>query len=43
MNLLTLSSALDPKDGFRSSNINKICSNVEYFYPQDFTEQEEFI
>ncbi|KAL0011211.1 hypothetical protein SO802_006319 [Lithocarpus litseifolius] len=38
--LLTLSSALNPKDAFRSFKIGDICNLAENYYPQDFTEQE---
>ncbi|ESR36738.1 hypothetical protein CICLE_v10029872mg, partial [Citrus x clementina] len=38
--LLTLSSVLDPVDGFKSFDINNICSLVEKFYPHDFTPNE---
>jgi hypothetical protein len=39
--LLTLSSALDPKDGYKSFKIDDICSLVEVYYPLDFSEQEK--
>ncbi|GAV77212.1 LOW QUALITY PROTEIN: Dimer_Tnp_hAT domain-containing protein, partial [Cephalotus follicularis] len=38
--LLILSSALDPKDSFKSFSVEKICSMMSKFYPEDFTEQE---
>ncbi|XP_042412603.1 uncharacterized protein LOC122001761 [Zingiber officinale] len=38
--LLMLSSALDPKDNFNWFNIDKICTLAEKYYPEDFTEQE---
>ncbi|XP_073016062.1 uncharacterized protein [Primulina eburnea] len=38
--LLILSSALDPKDNFKWFNIDKICTLAEKYYPEDFTEQE---
>ena len=38
--LPTLSSALNPKDAFRSFKIGDICNLVENYYPQDFTKQE---
>ncbi|XP_042441196.1 zinc finger MYM-type protein 1-like [Zingiber officinale] len=38
--LLMLSSALDPKDNFNRFNIDKICNLAEKYYPEDFTEQE---
>jgi hypothetical protein len=39
--LLTLSSALDPNDGYKSFKIDDICSLAEVYYPLDFSEQEE--
>ena len=36
--LLILSSTLDPRDGYRSFNIDKICQLVDKFYPENFTE-----
>ncbi|OMO77763.1 Zinc finger, TTF-type [Corchorus olitorius] len=41
--LLTLSSALDPRDGFKLFETNAVCSLVEKFYPSDFTEQEKIL
>ena len=38
--LLTLSSALDPSDSFKSFNVENICSLAEKFYPRDFTNQD---
>ncbi|XP_059625291.1 uncharacterized protein LOC132268467 [Cornus florida] len=38
--LLTLSSALDPNDSFKSFNVEKICNLAEKFYPWDFTGQD---
>ena len=38
--LFILSSALNPKDAFRSFKIGDICNLVENYYPQDFTEHE---
>ncbi|KAF3457324.1 hypothetical protein FNV43_RR01981 [Rhamnella rubrinervis] len=38
--LLCLSSALDPSHGFRSFNIDDICKLAEKFYPEDFTHSE---
>ncbi|XP_074327191.1 uncharacterized protein LOC141665110 [Apium graveolens] len=35
--LLTLTSALDPHNHFKSFDIDKICHLAETFYPQDFT------
>ncbi|KAI5318135.1 hypothetical protein L3X38_037843 [Prunus dulcis] len=40
MELLILSSALDPSDGFKSFKIDDICKLAEKFYPQDFTVKE---
>ncbi|XP_028064331.1 uncharacterized protein LOC114267498 [Camellia sinensis] len=41
MELLVLSSALDPRDGYRSFNIDDICKLANKFYPMDFSEQEK--
>ncbi|XP_062166924.1 uncharacterized protein LOC133873208 [Alnus glutinosa] len=41
--LLCLSAALSPLDAYKSFKIDDICSLVEKFYPQDFTEQEKII
>ncbi|KDO51959.1 hypothetical protein CISIN_1g039830mg, partial [Citrus sinensis] len=38
--LLTLSLALDPVDGFKSFDIDNICSLAEKFYPHNFTPNE---
>ncbi|KAG6660505.1 hypothetical protein CIPAW_03G111900 [Carya illinoinensis] len=38
--LLMLSSALDPKDGYKSFNIDDICCLVEDYYPLDFSENK---
>ncbi|XP_044453815.1 uncharacterized protein [Triticum aestivum] len=38
--LLILCTSLDPKDSFRSFNIDNICSLASKFYPADFKEQE---
>ncbi|XP_073138886.1 uncharacterized protein [Henckelia pumila] len=38
--LLSLTSALDPKNSFESFNIDDICKLAEKFYPQDFTKQD---
>ena len=38
VDLLTLSSALNLKDAFRSFKISDICNLDENYYPQDFTE-----
>ncbi|KAL5752940.1 hypothetical protein ACOSQ2_023447 [Xanthoceras sorbifolium] len=40
MELFTLSSALDPRDDFKSFNIDNICKLEDKFYPIDFTEHE---
>ena len=37
MELLYLSSALDPSHAFRSFNVDDICNLAEKFYPEDFT------
>ncbi|KAK8316690.1 hypothetical protein V6Z11_A13G057000 [Gossypium hirsutum] len=37
IDLLTLSSALDPKDAYKSFNMDDICCIVEKYYPLDFT------
>ncbi|GAV82733.1 Dimer_Tnp_hAT domain-containing protein, partial [Cephalotus follicularis] len=39
--ILILSSALDPKDSFKSFSVDKICSLVSKFYSEDFTVQEQ--
>ncbi|GAV57732.1 Dimer_Tnp_hAT domain-containing protein, partial [Cephalotus follicularis] len=41
--LIILSSALNPTDGYRSFDCDKICNLVEKFYPLDFTEQEKIL
>ncbi|GAV87843.1 LOW QUALITY PROTEIN: hypothetical protein CFOL_v3_31268, partial [Cephalotus follicularis] len=38
--LLILSSALDPKYSFKSFSVDKICSLMSKFYPEDFTKQQ---
>ncbi|XP_058202792.1 uncharacterized protein LOC131317246 [Rhododendron vialii] len=38
--LLVLSSTLEPKDGFKSFNVDHICTLAEKFYPDDFTNQQ---
>lgn len=40
MELLTLSHALDPKNGYKSFNIDSICMLAEKYYPADFTDQD---
>ena len=37
IDLLTLGSALNPKDAFRSFKIGDICNLAENYYPKDFT------
>ncbi|XP_028062425.1 uncharacterized protein LOC114265791 [Camellia sinensis] len=41
MELLVLSSTLDPRDGYRSFKIEDICKLANKFYPMDFSEQEK--
>ncbi|KAH9677684.1 DUF4371 domain-containing protein [Citrus sinensis] len=41
--LLTLSLALDPVDGFKSFDIDNICSLAEKFYPHNFTPNEVLV
>ncbi|XP_057431672.1 uncharacterized protein LOC130724460 [Lotus japonicus] len=41
MKLLTLSSALIPKNAYKAWNIDKICTLVDKYYPNDFSEQEK--
>jgi hypothetical protein len=41
--LLTLSSALDPNDAYKSFNIDDICNLAEKYYSLDFSEQEKII
>ncbi|XP_062114787.1 uncharacterized protein LOC133826564 [Humulus lupulus] len=38
--LLVLSTAFDPRDGFKLFKIDDICKLAEKFYPHDFSEQE---
>ncbi|XP_061345738.1 uncharacterized protein LOC133291487 [Gastrolobium bilobum] len=40
MKLLSLSSSLDPKNGYKAFNVDDICSLAEKYYPLDFSEQE---
>ncbi|XP_025628147.1 uncharacterized protein [Arachis hypogaea] len=40
--LLTLSSTLDPRDNYNFFSVNKVCELVEQFYPGDFSDQEKF-
>ena len=41
MELLTLSSTLDPWEAYESFRVNDICSLVNNFYPIDFTDDEK--
>ncbi|KAL4378745.1 hypothetical protein GQ457_02G028860 [Hibiscus cannabinus] len=41
IDLLLLSSALDPKDSFKSFDMDKICLLVNKHYPEDFSTQEK--
>ncbi|XP_024634611.2 uncharacterized protein [Medicago truncatula] len=41
MNLLTLSCALSPENGYKAFDINTICTLVEKYYPMDFSDQEK--
>ncbi|XP_061357569.1 uncharacterized protein LOC133301876 [Gastrolobium bilobum] len=43
MKLLSLSSSLDPKNGYKAFNVDDICSLSEKYYPLDFSEQERII
>ncbi|XP_059650785.1 uncharacterized protein LOC132296617 [Cornus florida] len=43
MKLVTLSSVLDPRDGYKFFNVEDICTLVDKFYPQDFTDQERIM
>ncbi|XP_020243661.1 uncharacterized protein LOC109821915 [Asparagus officinalis] len=38
--LLSLSSALDPKDSFKSFKVDDLCKLAKKYYPQDFSEME---
>ncbi|XP_015953224.1 uncharacterized protein LOC107477682 [Arachis duranensis] len=40
--LLTLSSTLDPRDNYKFFSVNKVCELVERFYSDDFSDQEKF-
>ena len=42
MELLILSTSLDPRGGYSSFNIEDICKLAEKYYPMDFTEQEKY-
>ncbi|KAI8546826.1 hypothetical protein RHMOL_Rhmol07G0149500 [Rhododendron molle] len=39
--LLILSTTLDPRDGYKSFKVENICKLAEKYYPSDFTEQEK--
>ncbi|KAI8560948.1 hypothetical protein RHMOL_Rhmol04G0296100 [Rhododendron molle] len=39
--LLILSTALDPRDDYKSFKVEDICKLTEKYYPSDFTEQEK--
>ena len=39
--LLVLNTSLNPRDSFKSFNIEDICELGNRFYPMDFTEQEK--
>jgi hypothetical protein len=41
MKLLTVSSALNPKDAYKSFKIDDICIFAEKYYLIDFSEQEK--
>jgi hypothetical protein len=41
MKLLTLSSALDPSNGYKSFNIKDICTLADKYYSLDFSNQEK--
>ena len=41
MDLLSLSSALIPKDNYKNFDIDSICTLIDKYYPKDFTEQEK--
>ncbi|XP_025628279.1 uncharacterized protein [Arachis hypogaea] len=40
--LLTLSSTLDPRENYKLFSVNKVCELVEQFYLGDFSDQEKF-
>ena len=42
MELLILSTSLDPRDGFKLFNIEDTCKLAEKHYPMDITEQEKY-
>ena len=39
--LLKLSTTLDPKNSYKLFNVEDICLLVDKFYPQDFSDQEK--
>ena len=39
--LLTLATLLEPKDGYKDFDIDRICILAEKYYPIDFTSQEK--
>ncbi|KAM7482737.1 hypothetical protein LguiB_007320 [Lonicera macranthoides] len=43
MEILVLSSALDPRDAYKSFNIYDICKLAEKFYPHDFSKDDIWI
>ncbi|XP_059663515.1 uncharacterized protein LOC132309200 [Cornus florida] len=43
MKLVTLSSILDPRNGYKFFNVEDICTLVNEFYPQDFMDQERIM
>ena len=42
MKLFTLAMLLDPKDGYKDFDIDRICTLAEKYYPMNFTFQEKF-
>jgi hypothetical protein len=42
MKLLVLSSALEPKDNFKSFKVDAVYKLAEKFYPENFNEQEMY-
>jgi hypothetical protein len=42
MELLVLSSALEPKDNFKSFKADAVYKLAEKFYPENFNEQEMY-
>ncbi|XP_059658551.1 uncharacterized protein LOC132304859 [Cornus florida] len=43
MKLVALSSAFDPRDDYKLFNVEYICTLLDEFYPQDFTDQERIM